>query len=105
MQLRASARDSGHYGAATAGFRFKGPALTKNIDKLVGHGVVQRGADANDNGRVLVSISDLGLEVVQRLTERVDAHHLGVESMLGIRKPAQLKKLLETFLEADAGND
>lgn len=81
-----------------------GPALTKNVDKLVGRGVVQRAADANDNRRVLVFISDLGLEVVRRLTERVDAHHLSVEAVLGARKTAQLKKLLETFLEADAGN-
>ena len=82
-----------------------GPALTKNIDKLVGRGVVQRAADANDNRRVLVFISDLGLEVVERLTERVDAHHVGIESMLGARKTAQLKKLLETFLEADTGSN
>lgn len=82
-----------------------GPALTKNIDKLVGRGVVQRVADANDNRRVLVFISDLGLEVVERLTERVDAHHVGVESMLGARKTVQLKKLLETFLEADTSSN
>lgn len=68
-----------------------GPALTKNIDKLVSRGVVQRAADANDNRRVLVFISDLGLEVVLRLTERVDAHHEGIESMLGARKTAQLR--------------
>jgi MarR family transcriptional regulator, organic hydroperoxide resistance regulator len=76
------------------------PALTKNIDKLVSRGVVQRASDANDNRRVLVFISDLGLAVVDRLTERVDAHHECVETMLGARKTAQLKKLLENFLEA-----
>ena len=43
------------------------PALTKNIDRLVSRGLVQRAADAQDNRRVLVYISDLGLEVVQRL--------------------------------------
>lgn len=75
------------------------PALTKNVDKLVARGLVQRAADANDNRRVLVFISDLGLEVVERLTERVAAHQSGVESVLGARKTAQLKKLLETFLE------
>jgi DNA-binding MarR family transcriptional regulator len=80
-----------------------GPSLTKNIDKLVARGVVQRAADANDNRRVLVFISDLGLEVVERLTQRVNAHHVGIESVLGSRKTAQLKKLLETFLDADTG--
>lgn len=82
-----------------------GPALTKNIDKLVSRGVVQRAADAADNRRVLVYISDLGLEVVGRLTERVKAHHESIEAALGARKTAQLKKLLETFLEADAGGN
>ncbi len=44
-----------------------GPALTKNIDKLVSRGVVQRAADDLDSRRVLVFISDLGIEVVARL--------------------------------------
>lgn len=76
-----------------------GPALTKNIDKLVSRGVVQRAADAQDNRKVLVVISDLGLDTVARLTERVDAHHDSVEEALGPRRTAQLKRLLEQFIE------
>jgi MarR family transcriptional regulator, organic hydroperoxide resistance regulator len=75
-----------------------GPALTKNIDKLVSRGVVQRAADGVDNRRVLVFISDLGLEVVTRLKERVDAHHDSIEDALGPRKTLQLKKLLESLI-------
>ena len=75
-----------------------GPALTKNIDKLVSRGVVQRAADPVDNRRVLVYISDLGLETVVRLTRRVDAHHESIEETLGPRKTSQLKKLLESFI-------
>ena len=41
-----------------------GPALMKNIDRLISRGVVQRAADAVDNRKVLVFISDLGLETV-----------------------------------------
>ncbi len=74
------------------------PALTKNIDKLVSRGVVQRAADGVDNRRVLVFISDLGLEVVTRLKERVDAHHDSIEDALGPRKTMQLKKLLESLI-------
>ena len=76
-----------------------GPALTKNIDRLVSRGVVQRAADKADNRKVLVFISDLGLEVVARLKARVDAHHSSIEEVLGPRKTSQLKKLLETFIE------
>ena len=75
-----------------------GPALTKNIDKLVSRGVVQRAADAQDNRKVLVFISDLGLDVVARLKNRVDAHHSSIEEALGARRTSQLKRLLESFI-------
>ncbi|MCY1555207.1 homoprotocatechuate degradation operon regulator, HpaR [compost metagenome] len=75
------------------------PALTKNIDKLVGRGLVQRAADAKDSRRVLVYISDLGLDTVSRLKKSVDAHHGQIEDALGSRKTNQLKKLLERFIE------
>lgn len=74
------------------------PALTKNIDKLVSRGLVQRAADASDSRKVLVYISDLGLETVARLKKNVDAHHDGIEDALGPRKTVQLKRLLESFI-------
>ena len=75
------------------------PALTKNIDKLVSRGLVQRAADDSDNRKVLVFISDLGLATVTRLTRRIDAHHNSIEEALGPRRTSQLKRLLETFIE------
>lgn len=81
-----------------------GPALTKNIDKLVSRGVVQRAADAQDNRKVLVFISDLGLDVVARLKDRVDAHHSSIEEALGPRRTSQLKRLLESFIAESRGN-
>ena len=75
-----------------------GPALTKNIDKLVSRGVVQRAADHTDNRKVLVYISDFGLETVARLKQRVDAVHDTIEEALGPRKTSQLKRLLESFI-------
>lgn len=74
------------------------PALTKNIDKLVSKGLVQRAADAQDSRRVLVYISDLGLETFARLNKTVDAHHQTMTRILGARKTEQLKRLLETFI-------
>ena len=75
-----------------------GPALTKNIDKLVSRGVVQRAADPADSRKVLVFISDLGVDVVARLRERVDAHHSSIEEVLGPRRTRELKRLLESFI-------
>ena len=75
-----------------------GPALTKNIDKLVNRGLVQRAADAYDSRKVLVFITDHGLDTVSRMGEHVDAHHSSVEEALGPRKTAQLKKLLGNLI-------
>lgn len=75
------------------------PALTKNIDRLVSRSLVQRAADAQDNRKVLVYISDLGLETVSRLKKSVDAHHGALEEAMGPRKVEQLKKLLKQFIE------
>ena len=78
------------------------PALTKNIDRLVSRNLVQRAADAHDNRKVLVYVSDLGLEVVLRLKKSVDAHHGALEVAMGPRKVEQLKKLLKCFIEDSA---
>jgi DNA-binding MarR family transcriptional regulator len=97
--------ESGHsMGELAERVQLNGPALTKNIDRLASRGVVQRAADASDNRKVLVFISDLGIEVVARLKERVDAHHSSIEEALGPRKTSQLKRLLESFIEGSRGS-
>jgi MarR family transcriptional regulator, organic hydroperoxide resistance regulator len=75
-----------------------GPALTKNIDKLVSRGLVQRAADTTDSRKVLVYISNRGLKTVARLMRQVDAHHESIEEAFGARRTSQLKKLLESFI-------
>ena len=81
-----------------------GPALTKNIDKPVSLGAVQRAADPRHNRRVLAHISDLGLETIARLQQRVDAHHAMIEEALGPRKTHQLKRLLGSFIAESKPN-
>ena len=76
-----------------------GPALTKNVDRLVSRGLVQRAQDAQDSRKVLVYISDRGLEMVGRLKRSVDAHHEAIEDALGPRNSKQLKRLLERLIE------
>jgi DNA-binding MarR family transcriptional regulator len=76
-----------------------GPALTKNVDRLVSRGLVQRAQDAQDSRKVLVYISDRGLEMVGRLKRSVDAHHEAIEEALGPRNSKQLKRLLERLIE------
>ena len=76
-----------------------GPALTKNIDKLVSRGLVERSVDTEDSRRVLVFISNVGLDAVVRLKKRVDAHHESIEDALGPRRTLQLKRLLEKLIK------
>lgn len=75
------------------------PALTKNIDRLVSRSLVQRATDLQDNRKVLVHISDTGLQMLQRLKVHVDAHHGTLEEAMGPRKAEQLKKLLQQFID------
>jgi DNA-binding MarR family transcriptional regulator len=70
------------------------PALTKTIDRMVSNGFVHRRADAEDSRRVLVYITDHGLELVGRLKECVDQHHEALNAAVGWKKAEQLKKLL-----------
>ncbi|MBN3764086.1 MarR family transcriptional regulator [Burkholderia sp. Ac-20365] len=75
------------------------PALTKNIDKLVSRGLVQRSADDYDSRKVLIFITDRGIKLLARLQPGVDAHHAAIEEALGSRNAKQLKRLLERFIE------
>ena len=70
------------------------PALTKTIDRMVSNGFVHRRADAEDSRRVLVYITDHGVELVGRLKECVDQHHEALNAAVGSKKAEQLKKLL-----------
>jgi DNA-binding MarR family transcriptional regulator len=98
--LQAVSDEKGHsMGELAERVLLNGPALTKNIDRLVSRGLVQRAADARDSRKVLVYISDRGLEVVARLKQSVDAHHDSIEEALGPRNTSQLKRLLERFIE------
>jgi MarR family transcriptional regulator, organic hydroperoxide resistance regulator len=74
------------------------PALTKTMDRMVSRGLVHRRADPGDSRRVLVYITDNGLELMARLRERVDQHHDDVTAAVGLRKAEQLKKLLGEFI-------
>lgn len=98
--LQVVSDEQGHSMGELAGqVLLNGPALTKNVDRLVSRGLVQRAQDAQDSRKVLVYISDRGLEMVGRLKRSVDAHHEAIEDALGPRNSKQLKRLLERLIE------
>jgi DNA-binding MarR family transcriptional regulator len=97
--LQAVADEQGHsMGELAEKVLLNNSALTKNIDRLVSRGLVQRAQDELDSRKVLVYISDRGLDTVARLKRSVDAHHDAIEEALGPRNTVQLKRLLERFI-------
>lgn len=74
------------------------PTMTKLIDRMVGTGLVQRIADVTDNRRVLVFITDAGLELVAKLSSRADAFHANLSAALSPAEQAQLSKLLSCLV-------
>jgi MarR family transcriptional regulator, organic hydroperoxide resistance regulator len=75
------------------------PTLTKTMDRMVSNGFVHRRADAQDSRRVLVYITDHGLELVGRLKECVDQHHQAINAAVGSKKAEQLKRLLGELIK------
>jgi DNA-binding MarR family transcriptional regulator len=72
------------------------PALTKLTDRMVSRGWVHRAADPADSRKVLVFITDAGLELVARLRERVSDYHGAIDA--GDHRAQQLKRLLGTLI-------
>ncbi len=74
------------------------PSLSKLIDRMVGNALVQRAQDPADQRRVLVYVSDIGLEKHRLLRGRVRRTRRDLESRLGGDRGRELRRLLEDFL-------
>jgi DNA-binding MarR family transcriptional regulator len=74
------------------------PSLSKLIDRMVGSALVQRAQDPADQRRVLVYVSDIGLEKHRLLRHRVRRTRHDLETRLGDERGRELRRLLEDFL-------
>ena len=72
------------------------PALTKQMDRMVSRGWVHRAADPADSRKVLVFVTDAGLDFVARLRECVSDYHGAIDA--DNQRAQQLKRLLGTFI-------
>jgi DNA-binding MarR family transcriptional regulator len=70
------------------------PTMTKLIDRMVAAGVVQRIVDDEDSRRVLVFITDSGLILFGKLSQKATEFHEGLSESLNAREALQLSKLL-----------
>jgi DNA-binding MarR family transcriptional regulator len=77
------------------------PTLTKLIDRLVGKSWVMRNIDPRDSRRVIVFITDLGLQRVDSLSQPLVDSDERWALALGQRKAKQLRKLLGELISAD----
>ena len=97
--LEVLADESGRSMSALAdAVSMKLPSLSKAIDRMVAAALVQRAPDPHDQRRVLVYISDFGLQTVHGLRGPVQRHRTSQESSLGSREGAELKRLLQAFI-------
>lgn len=75
------------------------PSLSKLVDRMVARALVQRAPDPEDQRRVLVYISDLGLAKVRQLKGSVQRQRSSLETSLGVEAGRELKRLLQAFIE------
>ncbi len=75
------------------------PALTKMLDRMVAKGLVHRLPDPLDQRRILVFITDQGLELHARLSKHVNKYNDAFYANLGPEKITRLKSLLEELMD------
>ena len=70
------------------------PALTKMIDRMVASGIVHRSLDPADNRRVLVFVTDKGLELYRRAHDHAVKVDREYKDQIGADNAAELKRML-----------
>lgn len=75
------------------------PALTKMTDRMVARGLVHRAPDPEDQRRVLVYMTERGVELFDRVRGRVADQNSALEERLGHKASAMLRELLGSVIE------
>ncbi len=76
------------------------PATSKLVDRMTEAALVQRSADPADQRRVILHISDFGLQKVAALERDVRQHRDRIGRAFGPERQAQLTELLQDFIRA-----
>jgi DNA-binding MarR family transcriptional regulator len=76
------------------------PATSKLVDRMTEAALVQRSADPADQRRVILHISDFGLQKVAVLERDVRQHRDRIGRAFGPERQAQLTELLQDFIRA-----
>jgi DNA-binding MarR family transcriptional regulator len=73
------------------------PALSKNLDRMVSRALVHRTQDSADHRRVLLQISDFGLELLDEPERDLRQYYSALEARLGPRGVTRLNRLLQSL--------
>ena len=76
------------------------PATCKVVDRMVEAALIQRSADTVDQRRVILHISDFGIQKFGALGAEMREHRSRLETAFGVRQEERLRQLLKAFIEA-----
>ena len=76
------------------------PAMSKLVDRMTDAALIQRSADPADQRRVILHISDFGLQKVLALGDDMRVHRDRIERSFSTDQEARLRTLLREFIEA-----
>jgi DNA-binding MarR family transcriptional regulator len=75
-------------------------ATSKLVDRMTEAALIQRSADPQDQRRVILHISDFGLQKVAALSDDVRERRKRLASSFSADRERQLRELLEDFIRA-----
>ena len=75
-----------------------GPSLTGVLARMERDGLIQRQRDPEDQRRSVVEATEKGLQLVQKLSQVIEAHYQWMETTLGRDKLGQLYTLLDELI-------
>jgi DNA-binding MarR family transcriptional regulator len=76
------------------------PATSKLVDRMGEAALLQRSADPQDCRRVMLHISDFGLQKVAVLRKDVREHQTRIGRAFGFDRQSELRELLQDFIRA-----
>jgi DNA-binding MarR family transcriptional regulator len=74
------------------------PALSKTIDRMVTRALVHRKQHQTDHRRVLVYVTDFGLDLLAGSTPAMEAYQTQLTRRLGKRRTSELNRLLRSLV-------
>ncbi|MEO9652101.1 MAG: MarR family transcriptional regulator [Roseobacter sp.] len=74
------------------------PTLTKLVDRMVADGLVQRQLASEDQRRVSLSLTHLGVTIADRIILHVEAQNDQIIQTIGQEKAKLLREALDTLL-------